>query len=290
MLHEITPIGQHDFMYVADRHKTEFNYPLHHHEVFELNFIENGRGFRRVVGDCDEIVNDDIDLVLITSQGVEHEWAQGDCQSEDIHEVTVQFYLDINSPIFQTNPFKSIHTMLERAQRGLAFPKQAIMRVYNDLIGLSSINERFYAVHKLFAILYELSKAVNSRELASSSYAKVPIANDESRRVRRVKNYINEHFWEDIRLAKLCEMCAMTPSAFSRFFKERTGKAVAEYIVDIRLGHAARELVDTIKPVSEIAYESGFSTLSNFNRLFRKRKNCSPTEFRQKYVKTKVII
>ena len=69
-----------------------------------------------------------------------------------------------------------------------------------------------------------------------------------------------------------------------------TGKNLNEYIVDIRLGHAARLLVDTTQTVSEICYDTGFNTLCNFNRLFRKRKGCNPTEFREKYRKTKVIV
>ena len=51
VLHEITPLGEHDFMYVADRHKTEFDYPIHQHEIFELNYVGGASGSRRVVGD-----------------------------------------------------------------------------------------------------------------------------------------------------------------------------------------------------------------------------------------------
>jgi AraC-like DNA-binding protein len=91
-------------------------------------------------------------------------------------------------------------------------------------------------------------------------------------------------------LEQLAELVGMTPTAFSRYFKQRTGKNLSEYIVDIRLGHAARRLVDTTDSVSEICWTTGFNTLSNFNRLFRKRKGCNPTEFREKYQKTKVIV
>ena len=53
---------------------------------------------------------------------------------------------------------------------------------------------------------------------------------------------------------------------------------------------AARKLVDTTDSISEICYDCGFNTLSNFNRLFRKHKGCSPREFREKYLKTKIIV
>ena len=277
-------------MYVADRHKKEFNYPIHQHRIFELNFVENAAGCRRVVGDSSEVISD-LDLVLITSPDLEHTWEQHECQSDDIHEVTIQFAIDFESPTspFRTNPFRSIYNMLVRAKRGLAFQPMAIMTVYHRIVRLSTLEEGFLSVLELLSILYELSKFDDARELSSSAFAKVSVES-ESRRVLKVKTYIDDHFRDDLRLEQLANLVSMSPSAFSRYFKLRTGKNLSEYIVDVRLGHAARRLVDTSDPVSEICWTTGFNTLSNFNRLFRKRKGCSPTEFREKYQKTKIIV
>ena len=290
VLREITPLNENDFMYVADRHKKEFDYPIHIHDVLELNFVANAAGARRVVGDSSEVI-DNLDLVLITSPDLEHVWEQYECKSEDIHEVTGQFRLnfDLDTSSFRFSSYKSIYDMLIRAQRGLAFPPEAIMLVYHRLARLSSIEEGFIAVQEFFSILYELSKFDNARELASSSFAKVEVVS-ESKRILKVKNYIDEHYKDDLSLEQLADLVGMTPTAFSRYFKQRTAKNISEYIVDIRLGHAARLLVDTSDSVSEICWATGFNTLSNFNRLFRKRKGCSPTEFREKYQKTKVIV
>lgn len=290
VLREITPLNENDFMYVADRHKKEFDYPIHIHDVLELNFVANAAGARRVVGDSSEVI-DNLDLVLITSPDLEHVWEQYECKSEDIHEVTVQFRLnfDLDTSSFRFSSYKSIYDMLIRAQRGLAFPPEAIMLVYHRLARLSSIEEGFIAVQEFFSILYELSKFDDARELASSSFAKVEVVS-ESKRILKVKNYIDEHYKDDLSLEQLADIVGMTPTAFSRYFKQRTAKNISEYIVDIRLGHAARLLVDTSDSVSEICWATGFNTLSNFNRLFRKRKGCSPTEFREKYQKTKVIV
>jgi AraC-like DNA-binding protein len=290
VLREITPLGEHDFMYVADRHKKEFDYPIHCHEIMELNFVENGAGARRVVGDSSEVIGD-YDLTLITSSDLEHVWEQHECQSEDIHEVTVQFFIhfeDEHTP-FHTNPYKSIYEMMVRAKRGLAFPMAAIMTVYHRLVKLATMEDKFLMAHELFSILYELSKFDDAHELSSSTFAKVDVSG-ESRRVLKVKDYINTHINDELRLELLADLVGMTPTAFSRFFKLRTGKNLSEYIVDIRLGHAARRLIDTTDAVSEICWTTGFNTLSNFNRLFRKRKGCNPTEFREKYQKTKVVI
>ncbi|MBQ8158847.1 MAG: helix-turn-helix domain-containing protein [Prevotella sp.] len=290
VLREITPLGENDFMYVADRHKKEFDYPIHLHEIFELNFVVGASGCRRVVGDSSEVIGN-LDLVLITSPDLEHVWEQYECKSEDIHEVTVQFHLNFESPTspFKTNPYKSIYNMLIRAKQGLAFPDEAIMTVYHRLVRLSKIEEGFLAVQELFSILYELSKFDNARELASSAFAKVEVASD-SKRIMKVKNYIDQHYKDEMSLEQLASLVGMTPTAFSRYFKQHTGKNLSEYIVDIRLGHAARQLIDTTDSISEICWSTGFNTLSNFNRLFRKRKGCNPTEFREKYCKTKIIV
>ena len=290
VLKEITPLGEHDFMYVADRHKKEFDYPIHCHDIMELNFVENAAGARRVVGDCSEVIGD-YDLTLITSSDLEHVWEQHECKSDDIHEVTVQFfiYFEDEHSFFRTNPYRSIYQMMKRAKRGLAFPMPAIMAVYQRLVKLAAMDDKFYMSQELFSILYELSKFDDARELASSSFAKVEVSSD-SRRVLKVKEYINTHLSDELRLEQMADMVGMTPSAFSRYFKLRTGKNLSEYIIDLRLGLAARRLVDTADGVSEICWTCGFNNLSNFNRLFRNRKGCSPTEFREKYQKTKIIV
>ena len=54
-------------------------------------------------------------------------------------------------------------------------------------------------------------------------------------------------------------------------------------LTEIRLGHASRLLIDTTQSISEVAYETGFNNISNFNRIFKKRKGCTPKEFKKSY-------
>jgi AraC-like DNA-binding protein len=75
----------------------------------------------------------------------------------------------------------------------------------------------------------------------------------------------------------------MTEVSFSRFFKNRSGKTFIDSLNDIRMGHASRMLIDTTQSISEIAYNCGFNNISNFNRIFKKKKNCTPKEFRESY-------
>ena len=254
-----------------------------------MNFVEHASGVRRIVGDSNEVIGE-YDLVLITSPDLEHVWEQNGCESENIREVTIQFYADMNDDGFLSRtPFQSIRKMMVEARKGLSFSLDDIMRVYHMIDSLSSVKDGFYAVMQFYTILYELSKSREMRTLASSSYAKVAVESD-SRRVLKVKEYINAHIGDELRLEQLAALAGMTPTAFSRYFKLHTGKNLSEYIIDIRLGMVARRLVDTSDSISEICWACGFNNLSNFNRLFLKRKGCNPTAFREKYCKTKVIV
>jgi len=289
IIHEISPLGGRDVLYIADRHKKEFDYPIHNHDVYELNFVEHASGVRRIVGDSSEVIAD-YDLVLITSPDLEHVWEQHECHSADVHEITIQFDFDISDDgMMGKNPFRSIRTMLQEARKGLAFPLSAIMHVYPLLISLSEVKDGFYAVQQFMSILYELSRQDGAHTLATSSYAKVDVESD-SRRVLKVKNYISTHYQDDLRLPELASIAGMSPSAFSRFFKLHTSRNLSEYIIDQRLGYASRQLVDTAKSISEICFSCGFNNLSNFNRIFKKKKGCSPTEFRENYHKTRIIV
>ena len=62
IIREITPLSDKDCFYIAERHKTEFTYPIHNHAEFELKFCENAAGVRRIVGDSAEVIAD-YDLV-----------------------------------------------------------------------------------------------------------------------------------------------------------------------------------------------------------------------------------
>lgn len=288
ILSEISQLSQKDCFNIVERHKTSFTYPLHQHREYELNFVENAPGVRRIVGDSVEETGD-YDLVLIGTGGLQHVWEQGRCTSQDIREITIQFEPELfPDEVLSKNQFASIGKMLQQSRLGLAFPLSAIMKVYSSLDTLANNPNSFSQFIQMLQILNDLS-ASDYRVLSTSSFANADKVM-ESRRVTKVKDYIAEHYTEDLKLEDLASLVGMSPSSFSRFFKLRTNKNLSTYIIDIRLGVAARALVDSSQNISEICYESGFNNISNFNRVFKARKGISPKEFRQLYKKKKIII
>lgn len=288
ILTEISNLSERDCFNIVERHKSSFTYPIHRHTEFELNYVQNAAGVKRVVGDNIETIGD-FDLVLIGNENLEHVWEQGNCVSTNIREITIQFSSHLFSPdILAKNQFISIRKMFEKARHGIVFPTEAIMKVYNILDTLAEEKDGFVQFTNFLMLLYYLSK-FESRPLSSNTFTNVS-PDKESRRITLVQNYIDEHYIEDIKLEKLASMAGMTPSAFSRFFKLRTHRTISEYITEIKLGLASRALVDTSKNISEICYASGFNNISNFNRIFKAKKGMTPKEFRAVYKKNKVIV
>lgn len=289
VLRETPAITDRDCFYIVERHKSEFTWPIHSHLEYELNFIERGKGVKRIVGDSIEEIGE-FELTLVTGDGLEHAWEQGSCTEPDIREITVQFSPDLLGPdLLARNQFASIRRMFERASMGLTFSMPAIVKVYNLLDTLASKGERMDQFLDMLKILYELSLDKDARTLASTTFAKSG-GDQDSRRINKSKEYISQHYIEEIKLEDLAALVGMAPSAFSRFFKQHTGRGPMDYIIDVRLGIAARMLVDTSTSISEICYACGFNNLSNFNRAFKARRGYTPRDFRALFTKNKVFV
>jgi transcriptional regulator GlxA family with amidase domain len=138
-------------------------------------------------------------------------------------------------------------------------------------------------------LMYELSLDTKVRILSSSSFSNNEEETD-SRRIKKVLEYLQENYKKPVRLADVANLVNMSEVTFSRFIKKRTSRTFVEYLNGVRLGVATRLLIDTTGSIGEICYECGFNNLSNFNRIFRKRKGCTPKEFRENYYKKKILI
>jgi len=290
VLQEITPLSDEDCFYIVERNKSGFNFPLHKHFEFELNYVENAQGARRTVGDSVEVIGN-FDLVLITGHELEHVWENHKCTTTQIREITIQFSPELfPEGLLNKNQFKSIKMMFERAKKGLSFSISTIIAIRPFLNSLShERHQSFYAMVHFLSLLHELSQNDEAYTLASSSFA-LTDSTLESRRVKKVHDYLMINYKEEIRLSQVASLVGMSDASFSRFFRLRTGKCFTDYLIDIRIGSAIRLLVDSAQSVSEICFECGFNNISNFNRIFKKWKNCTPKEFRDNYHKKKIIV
>lgn len=288
---EVSPLSSKDCFILIERQKTNFNFPIHIHPECELNFIENAKGAQRIVGDSIEEIDEE-ELVLVTNPHLEHAWKDYRNVSKNIHEITIQFHPDLLTDTFlNKNQMISIRQLFRHAERGVAFSRESIAKVRPLLKTLTCENDSFYSLIKLLIILHELSIDKGMRELSTGQFAANVMhqhSSDES--LGRVMDYLSRHYSEVIRLSEVAEMVNMSESSFCHFFKQHTSKSFIDFLTDIRLGAASRALIDSSLSIAEIGYDCGFNNLSNFNRIFKKKKGVTPSEFRDNYRKNKTII
>jgi AraC-like DNA-binding protein len=284
---EITPLTQHDCFTIFSRVKKEFNFPLHYHEEYELNFIVNARGAKRIVGDHIEEI-EELELVLI-GPNLNHAWFTHYCTSNEIHEVTIQFHRDLfDEKLLKRNQLSFIRKMLERSVRGILFSGEVAKALQSRIVGLTK-KSGFDSVLELLSILHDLSISRNMRTLSDTSFTDDSVSYG-SRRIEKAFEFMQHNYKKEITLSEVSKLVNMTEVSFSRFIKKHTGKTFIDSLNEIRLGHASRLLIDTSMSVSEISYQCGFNNISYFNRVFKKRKGCTPKTFRANYAGTRTFI
>lgn len=278
---EISPLTSADCFTIFSRTRSEFDYPIHYHEEFELSFIKNAKGAKRLVGDHVEEIGE-YELVLL-GPNLQHTWSQHRCNSNNISEVTIHFHKDLfDEKFLKRNQLSFIRTMLQNSLRGILFSYETASLLEFRISRLHR-KDGFDSLFEFMSILNELAMARHTRILSNSSFNNIKQIAYNSRRIEKVMEYLSENFDKPISLAEAAGLTMMAESAFSRFFKARTGMTFIDSLTEIRLGHASRLLIDTTKSISEIAYETGFNNISNFNRIFKKKKGCTPKEFKKSY-------
>lgn len=284
---EITPLTSNDCFTVFSRTKNKFDFPLHFHDEFELNFIENAAGAKRIVGDSIEVISD-IELVLVGSN-TPHGWFTHECKSEKIYEITLQFHKDLfDEKFLNRNQLSFIRSLLERSPRGISFSKEAISLIKPRLMSLSQTNG-FCSIMELMSILHDLSVSRNMKTLTTLSFVNNNATYD-SRRIEKAFEYMKNNYEKEISLEDISKIVNMSVVSFSRFIKKSTGKTFIDSFNDIRLGHASRLLIDTRLSIAEVSYKCGYNNLSYFNRIFKKKHSHTPKEFRDNYSGTRAFI
>ena len=273
---EITPLSQGDCLLVFDRVKSRFDFPVHFHPEFELNFVFNAIDAQRNVGDHTSYIQE-YELVLV-GPNVYHGWDNGQCKSDHIHEITIQFHRDlIHESLLARNMMKPIKEMLANASAGILFDEPTTRLIAPRLQELSQRNgmETFI---ELISILHLLSVSDHQKLLCPLPVKTSDFANSD--RIKKVYEYIERNYQEKIKVEEVAKLLNMTETTLSRLMRQRTGKSFIDFLNDYRIGFATRWLTETNQGVSEIAFRCGFYNISNFNRIFKKNKGCTPGEYR----------
>ncbi|WP_075589884.1 AraC family transcriptional regulator [Labilibacter marinus] len=285
---EITPLKDNDCFLIFDRERKGFTFPIHFHPEFEINYIAHADGAKRVVGD--HIGTVEGKELVMAGPNLYHGWENGKYNMENImHEITIQFPRELfDEALFNRNLLKPIKELFNNANQGILFSQETIKQIEPKLLELSK-KRSFDSFLAFQSLLYDLAISRDQQLLTNVAFQRQSDFHN-SERIETVYNYIKENYANKLKVEDAAHLVSMSVASFSRLIKQRTGKSFVDFVNEIRLGIATRSLIETNKSVSEICYECGFNNISNFNRIFKKRQDCTPSEFRVNFTGVKNVL
>ena len=252
----------------------------HFHEEYELIYIIKGTGVR-LVGD--NLSNFQSGELVLVGSNLPHLWRTAR-NVNDVDRIIIKFEeKPFNTNIFDLPEFKEIRTLLKQAETGISFGEDIRRKVHPYIVNISRISGTAKWIC-LLNILDILSGSLDFGKL-SSPHLKITPSHHEENRISKIINYIAEHYNEDLTLAKMADIASMTIHSFCRYFKKRTNKTFVQFLNEYRIGKACFLLVENKLSITQIWYELGFNSSTNFNKAFKRLYNCTPKEYRKKYVK-----
>lgn len=268
-----------------------FNPQWHFHPEFQISLIAKGKG-TRFVGDHVEPFKEG-DLVF-TGPNLPHLWHSDEPyfhKNSKLKTRGLVIYFDhelLNKTLLNKEEFYYINKLVENSARGMEFYGKTRSKL-NKLILNIDQKKGFQRIIRLLDIIDIMANSSEYNLLSSPGYANV-FKGDDAEKMRIVYDYVMSNFRTKIALSEIANMLNMTTTSFCRYFKPRANKTFLRFVNDIRIGHARKLLLEDNLNISQISYECGFNTLSNFNRQFKAITNMSPHEYRRLFLNIKTSL
>lgn len=262
------------------REMPHFTYPWHFHPEYEILYVIDGSGTSFVADSIEEFQSGDLALIGST---LPHFWRSDEKYLNSggklkVKYIVIQFPNDfLKDEIANYPEYHLIGDLLERASKGIRFSAEFARKIENKIMKLSK-SDGFERIIHLQELLQALAKTGDYNLLAGEFYHQENHTFTNFR-LTKVLQFLNTNYQRKIELETVADIANLHPAAFCRFFKEKTGKSLSEYVNDMRIGYACRLIIEGKLSVSQISFESGFNNLSNFNRTFKKHTGYTPTNY-----------
>lgn len=285
-----SPIPDSHAFLVKELKEPFFDHQWHFHPEFQLFMVLKGTG-TRFIGDHVQPFKEG-DMVF-TGPNLPHLWRSDHKYFEAKEELKVEgiviyFQEDFFGKDFlEKEEMLQVQQLFHQAKRGMEIVGSTAAQISQLMKELLRLNG-FERVIKLMQILHILAQTSEYRLLSSSGYTNSQRKTD-SERMNKVHTFIMEHFNQKISLEEAAAIANMTAASFSRYFKTHSNKTFSDFVSEIRVGHACKLLMENNLAISQICYECGFQTLSNFNRQFKNITRYSPREYRKEHAKAGAV-
>lgn len=277
-----SPIPQ-EHAFVIRHLKGNFDPNWHSHSEYQIFIVLRGTG-TRFIGD--HVKPFKPGEIVLTGPNLPHLWRSDhdyfEAKGMTTEGIVIYFHENfLGSEFLQKTEMHRIRQLLMRAARGIEFTgatREAVARMMSKLIE----QKDFESVLALLQLLNVLSHSSEYKLLSTKGYSNTLKASD-TERMNRVHEFVMKKFREKITLDEAASHANMSPTSFSRYFKNHANKTFSHFLAEIRIGYSCKLLQESEAAISDVCYASGFNTLSNFNRQFKSLTNYTPLEYKKIY-------
>lgn len=250
----------------------------HFHPEYELVYIECPSGPRHVGEHVSRYFEND--LVLIGSNIPHLNFDYG--VKTDYRKVVVHLKKEFVETHFQDTPeLSSIGRLFELSQYGLVINSKIKNQIGEMLFQLE--HKTPFQQYLQLLNVFEMLSNVDDYELLHTHPFQNKVSEREQGRLRAIYNYVNQNYHQKIELSEVAKISNLTKEAFCRYFKKVSNYTFVEFLNRYRISQAKRILMSG-KSVSDACYQTGYESLSYFNRTFKKITNENPRDFRKRYL------
>jgi AraC-like DNA-binding protein len=249
----------------------------HHHEYCEIFVPVDGRG-RTIVGDYTGPVHSG--QVYLVGPLVPHAFYTVD--QVQIPQRGMSFLVltaSIDRVCKSIPELTGLARLQERSRQGVLYGSATSARVLDAFSRISDTKDPMRLSIIALEIFRFLERAKDFKYLSSPHYP-TKVNEIEYRRINTITEFLHKNYTRPLCLGAIAEHIHVSQPTLCRLFKRALGKSVLEYVTELRIGHACNLLTETSLPITNIAMESGYNTLSNFNRMFLRLKKVAPHQFR----------
>jgi len=270
----------------VSRHHTlpNFGTVWHFHPELELHYIVRGEGVRFV---GDNVSNFNAGELLLLGENLPHMWRCNEKYFRKDPNITaeaivVQFLPDfMGTDFLKKSESDAIHYLFEKAKAGLVITGNTRKR----LIPLMIKSVKTTGLQRLVLIITMLEILTEGEDInpISTKDAIYHPNKEESDRLNKVYNYTLINYRKELSLEEIASVANLSVTSFCRYFKMMTKKSYHHFLIEIRISHAQRMLVEDSNITTEtVCFECGFNNRSNFFGNFKRITGLTPVEFKRK--------
>ena len=250
------------------------------HEAFEMVYIKSGEGRFEIGGQVETVGSNDIVIIKPHQHHKLEVTADGGC---DFIVLYFKFMNQSNLAMSETSLEDFINFVSGRDSG--AFIKLKVSQK-NDIIVLlnrilrEKVSDQFGSDLLEYLMLMELFVLI-SRALKAEWENSIKNKSPKIKELMQAAiQYVHNNYEREISITDIAKYVFLSPSYFTRAFKEDTGMSPMQYLLNIRIKRSCELLVETDLKIGEIAHSVGFSNQQRFNDMFKKQTNMTPMQYR----------